>query len=209
MLRLRRPPVAPPIVTPAVNTRVKLLVDGSYYGGRVDDVEDDAIVVAAPDALLGSERPVIIEWRDAAGVWQLPAEVIAQRLFPFPTTSVRATGPSECVDSAAGNVGTMRVTARVIVSSRLPEGTRVPVTTLNLRGDSVALWTILPLERGDRIECVARLADSRLVRVGCTVRTAESAAGTWLVRADCVLDDPHAGGSVALIAALAESDANR
>src|SRR3954451_10603151 len=73
MWRLRRAPVAPPpIVAPPVNTRVTLLVDGARYGGRVDDVEDGALVVAAPDASLAPERPLIVEWRDSAGVWQLP-----------------------------------------------------------------------------------------------------------------------------------------
>ena len=115
-----------------MNTRVAVLVDGARYGGRVDDVVDGALVVAAPDLSLSVERPVIVEWRDAAGTWQLPGEVSAQRLYPFPTTSVRPTGPSECIAAPAVDAG-LRVAARVIDSGRLPEGTRVPVTTLNLR----------------------------------------------------------------------------
>jgi hypothetical protein len=203
MLRLRRAPVAPPpIVAPPVNTRVTLLVDGARYGGRVDDVEGGALVIAAPDASLPAERPVIVEWRDTAGVWQLPGEVVASRIHPFPTTSVRPSGPSECVHASSGNAGGIRVAARVVSSGRLPEGTRVPVTTLNLRGERLSLWTILPLEKGDRLECVARLTDSRLVRVACTVKAAEAQSGTWLVRAECAPDDPTDPGSVALLTAL-------
>ena len=191
----------PPIVSPPVNTRVAVLVDGARYGGRVDDVVDGALVVAAPDLSLSVERPVIVEWRDAAGTWQLPGEVSAQRLYPFPTTSVRPTGPSECIAAPAVDAG-LRVAARVIDSGRLPEGTRVPVTTLNLRRGRLALWTILPLEKGDRIECMARLSGSQLVRVACTVASAEAQSGTWLVRAECVPDDGADPHTVALVNAL-------
>jgi hypothetical protein len=96
----------------------------------------------------------------------------------------------------------VRVAARVVASERLPQDTRVPVTTLTLRAGRLALWTILPLEKGDRLECVARLDDSRLVRVACTVKAAETQAGTWLVRADCEPDDLAAPGTTALLAAL-------
>ena len=38
MLKLRRRPASPPpVVSPGVNTRVSLLVEGIRYGGRVDD----------------------------------------------------------------------------------------------------------------------------------------------------------------------------
>src|SRR5262249_28732372 len=51
MLRLRRGTTAPPpIVAPPVHTRVTVLVDGARYGGRVDDIVDGALVIAAPDA---------------------------------------------------------------------------------------------------------------------------------------------------------------
>src|SRR3954451_20638880 len=126
MLRLRRTPVAPPaIVAPPVNTRVAVLVDGARYGGRVDVVVDGALVVAAPDLNLSVERRVIVEWRDTAGTWQLPCEVSAQRLYPFPTTSVRPPAPSESSAAPAAAAG-LRVAARVLASGPLPEGTRVP-----------------------------------------------------------------------------------
>src|SRR5262249_58151715 len=112
------------------------------------------------------------------------------RQSPSPTTSVRPTGASECAATPPSETPGISVAAKVLSSGRLPEGTRVPVTTLNLRGNRLALWTILPLERGDRLECVARLADSRLVRVRCTVQAAASQSGTWLVRAEGVPDDP-------------------
>jgi hypothetical protein len=206
MLRFRRPTAPPPpIVAPSVHTRVTLLVDGARYGGRIDDVVDGTLVVAAPDVSLSVERPVVVEWRDAAGTWQLPGDVAASRIYPFPTTSVRPTGPSECVAPNAGDGAGMRVSARVVRSSRLPEGTRVPVTTLNLRNNRLALWTILPLDKGDKIECIARLSGSRLVRVLCTVASAESQSGTWLVRAECTPDEPSAPHTVALIGSLIAS----
>jgi hypothetical protein len=206
MLRLRRAPTAPPpIVAPPVNSRVALLVDGARYGGRVDDVEDGNLVVAAPDVSLSADRPVVVEWRDSAGTWQLPGEVVASRLHPFPTTSIRPTGASEC-SSIAATEAAMRVSARVVDSPRLPEGTRVPVTTLTLRGNRLALWTILPLERGDRLECVARLSDSRIVRVKTTVLNAETQSGTWLVRAECAPEEPNEPAAVALVTALLASE---
>ena len=79
----------PPIVAPPVNARVALLVDGARYGGRVDDITEGGLVVAAPDISLPLDRPVLVEWRDAAGLWQLPGEVTDSRLYPFPTTTVR------------------------------------------------------------------------------------------------------------------------
>jgi len=203
MLRLRRGTTAPPpIVAPPVHTRVTLLVDGARYGGRVDDIVDGALVIAAPDASLSLERPVLVEWNDGAGVWQLPGEVAASRQYPFPTTSIKPTGASECVATPPAGTPGISVAAKVVSSGRLPVGTRVPVTTLNLRGNRLALWTILPLERGDRLECVARLADSRLVRVRCTVEGAASQSGTWLVRAECSPDDPSDPATVALLTAL-------
>jgi hypothetical protein len=189
-----------------VNTRVAVLVDGARYGGRVDDVVEGALVVAAPDLNLSPDRPVMIEWRDGAGTWQLPGEVNAQRVHPFPTTAIRPTGPSECVAQPTGEGAGVRVSAKVLASARLPEGTRVPVTTLTLRRGRLALWTILPLDRGDRIECVARLGGSHLVRVACTVAAAETQSGTWLVRADCMPDDPNSPAAVALVSALLEGD---
>jgi hypothetical protein len=134
--------------------------------------------------------------------------VVAVRTHPFPTTSIRPVGASECIGAPAGEPGSLRVSARVVSSNRLAAGTRVPVTTLNLRGERLALWTILPLEGGDRIDCVARLANGRLVRVPCTVSGAEAQPGTWLVRADCSADDPHHPGTVALVEALL-SEASR
>ena len=42
MLKLRRRLAStPPVVSPGVNTRVSIVVEGVRYGGRVDDVEDD------------------------------------------------------------------------------------------------------------------------------------------------------------------------
>jgi hypothetical protein len=201
MLRLRRAPAPPPIVTPPVNSRVTLLVDGARYGGRVDDIDGDALVIAAPDAHLAIDRPVMVEWRDGAGVWQLPGEIVASRVHPFPTTSVRPVGPSECVDAAVATPAGLRIAARVVYSPRLPEGTRVPVTTLSLRDGRLFLWTILPLERGDQLECIGRVG-ARLVRIPCSVVAAESQSGTWLVRAECAPDEPDEPGTIALLAAL-------
>ncbi|MDQ1422102.1 MAG: hypothetical protein QOJ52_4064, partial [Acidimicrobiaceae bacterium] len=59
MLKLRRRLSAPPpVVSPGVNTRVSIVVEGVRYGGRVDDVERGALVIAAPDIQLAAERPV-------------------------------------------------------------------------------------------------------------------------------------------------------
>ena len=77
----RRPP---PVVSPGVNTRVSIVVEGVRYGGRVDDVERGSLVIAAPDIQLAAERPVMLEWRDAGGVWVMPAEVVESRLLPVP-----------------------------------------------------------------------------------------------------------------------------
>jgi hypothetical protein len=207
MIRFRRTlPAPPPLVAPQVNARAAVLVDGARYGGRVDDIVEGGIVIAAPDAHLAPERPVLVEWRDAAGLWQMPAEVVHSRLHPFPTTTVRPTGTSECVQSTAGNgAAGLRVSARVIASTRLPEGTRVPVTTINLRGDRLALWTILPVERGDQLECVASLPDGRLVRARCTVEIVQAHQGTWLVRAECVLEEPASPAVRALVSTLVSS----
>ena len=85
MLKLRRRPASPPpVVSPGVNTRVSLLVEGIRYGGRVDDAERGTLVIAAPDIQLATERPVMLEWRDAGGVWVMPAEVVELAALPVP-----------------------------------------------------------------------------------------------------------------------------
>jgi hypothetical protein len=211
MTRLRRQTATPPpIVAPPVNARVALLVDGARYGGRVDDITEGGLVVAAPDISLPLDRPVLVEWRDAAGLWQLPGEVTDSRLYPFPTTTVRPSGASECVSPATGAMsGSMRISARVVASSRLPAGARVPLTTVSMRGDRIMLWTIIPVERGDRLDCISSLSDGRLVRARCTVQNVRSRPGTWLVHAECTLDEPGDSSTAALLQALVGSAGSR
>ena len=136
MLKLRRRPASPPpVVSPGVNTRVSLLVEGVRYGGRVDDVERGALVIAAPDIQLAAERPVMLEWRDAGGVWVMPAEVVELAPAPVPDDLAAARpAPSECVSPAAAADGPVRLSGRIVESPRLPRGTRVPVTTANVDG---------------------------------------------------------------------------
>jgi hypothetical protein len=202
MLRLRRGTTAPPpIVAPPVHTRVTLLVDGARYGGRVDDIVDGALVIAAPDASLSLERPVLVEWNDGAGVWQMPGEVAAARQYPFPTTSVKPTGASECVATPPAETPGISVAAKVVSSSRLPVGTRVPVTTLNLRGNRLALWTILPLERGDVVDIVANTGGDRLVKARVRVSHSAPQSGSWLARVACRPDESDPS-SAALVGAV-------
>jgi hypothetical protein len=202
MLKLRRRlAVPPPVVSPGVNTRVSIVVEGVRYGGRVDDVERGSLVIAAPDIQLAAERPVMLEWRDAGGVWVMPAEVVESRLHPFPTTSLRPSGASECVTPASGGDGPVRLTGRIVDSPRLPRGTRVPVTSANVDGADLVLWTILPLERGDIVDIVANTGGDRLVKA--RVRVAHSApqSGSWLARVACRPDESDPS-SAALVGAV-------
>ena len=203
-MKLRRRLAAPPpVVSPGVNTRVSILVEGVRYGGRVDDVERGSLVIAAPDIQLATERPVMLEWRDAGGVWIMPAEVVGSRLHPFPTTSLRSSGASECVSPVAGGDGPVRLTGRIVESPRLPRGTRVPVTSSNVDGADLVLWTILPLERGDVVDIVANTGGDQLVKARVRVSHAAPQSGSWLARVACRPDesDPSAAALVGAVRA--------
>jgi|SRR5882757_8326573 hypothetical protein len=204
MLKLRRRPAAPPpVVSPGVNTRVSIVVEGVRYGGRVDDVERGSLVIAAPDIQLAAERPVMLEWRDAGGVWIMPAEVVESRIHPFPTTSLRPSGASECVAPASGSDGPVRLSGRIVESPRLPRGTRVPVTSANVDGSDLVLWTILPLERGDVVDIVANTGGDRLVKARVRVSHSAPQSGSWLARVACRPDvsDPSAAALVGAVRA--------
>jgi hypothetical protein len=207
MLKLRRRLAStPPVVSPGVNTRVSIVVEGVRYGGRVDDVERGSLVIAAPDIQLAAERPVMLEWRDAGGVWIMPAEVVESRLYPFPTTSLRPAGASECVAPAAGSDSPVRLSGRIVESPRLPSGTRVPVTSANVDGSELVLWTILPLERGDVLDIVANTGSDRLVKARVRVSHSSPQSGSWLARVACrpIADaDPSAAELVGAVRARA------
>ena len=203
MLRLRSRRTPPPLITPSVNTRVALLIDGGRYGGRIDDVGDGGLVVAAPDVQLLSDRPVILEWRDSAGVWQMPAQVVASRSHPWPTTTLRPLGASECLgETQVGGPAELRATARIVESHRFPTGTRVPVTSVQLVGDRIAFWTILPVGASDHVELMLRTTDGDVLRVGLVVARFQTKPGTWLGRAECDAAEPTSPVVSRLVAAL-------
>ena len=122
-LRSRKPQPAPPLTVPRINSRVALLTDGARYTARLDDIEPGHLVVAAPDVHMTPERPVLVEWRDPTGVWQLPTAVTETREAPFDTIVLRPTGPAECISESqvASPGGGMRVTARAVADLGLPE----------------------------------------------------------------------------------------
>jgi hypothetical protein len=204
MLSFRtRRAAAPPLITPTVNTRVALLVDGARYGGRVDDLADGSLVIAAPDAQLVADRPVLLEWRDSAGVWQMPATVLASRAMPWPTTTLRPTGASECLsETQVGGPAELRATARIVESDRFPAGTRVPVTSVQLVGDRVAFWTILPVGVHDHVDLMLRTTEGDILHAGLVIARFTTQPGTWLGRADCDAADPASPVVSRLVAAL-------
>jgi len=63
----------------------------------------------------------------------------------------------------------MRVTARAIETAVFPSGARIPVTSLQLAGDRIAFWTIMPLQPGDHVELMARTSDGAQLRAGLVV----------------------------------------
>jgi hypothetical protein len=203
MLKLRRRPAAqPPVVAPGVNTRVTIVVEGVRYGGRVDDMDRGSLVIAAPDVQLAAQRPVMLEWRDAAGVWVMPAEVVASRVHPFPTTSLRPSGASECVSADAHGDSPVRLSGRIVESPRLPRGTRVPVTTANVDGGELVLWTILPLERGDVLDIVASTGGARLEQARVRVTHSAPQSGSWLARVACRPAEESDPSAAALVGAV-------
>jgi hypothetical protein len=198
------PTAAPPLHVPRINSRVALLADGARITGRLDDIEPGVLVVAAPDLLMTPERPVLVEWRDDAGIWQLPCVVADARDEPFTAVTLRPVGASTCISESQVEApgGGLRVSARALQSSRVPAGTRVPVTSLQLAGDRIAFWTILPLVPGDHVELVARTADGDAMRVGLVVAQRHAGAGSWLGRVDCDAESPSSASVGKLVAIL-------
>src|SRR5262249_25126390 len=96
-LRSRKPQPAPPLTVPRINSRVALLTARARHPARLDDMEPGHLVVAAPDVRMTPERPVLLEWRDPTGVWQLPASVTETRELPFDAIVLKPTGPAECI----------------------------------------------------------------------------------------------------------------
>ena len=195
---------APPLTIPRINSRVALLTDGARYTGRLDDFEPGHLILAVPDALFSPERPVLLEWRDAGGTWQMPCIVTRTREEPFPVVAIRPTGASECISEShhASPSGDMRITARAVETARVPAGTRIPVTSLQLAGDRIAFWTILPLDAGDHVELMARTADGEVLRAGLVVAQVNASGGSWLARVDCDAENPFAPAIGRLVAYL-------
>jgi hypothetical protein len=181
---------------------VTIVVEGVRYGGRVDDMDRGSLVIAAPDVQLAAQRPVMLEWRDAAGVWVMPAEVVASRIHPFPTTSLRPSGASECVSADAHGDSPVRLSGRIVESPRLPRGTRVPVTTANVDGGELVLWTILPLERGDVLDIVASTGGARLEQARVRVTHSAPQSGSWLARVACRPAEESDPSAAALVGAV-------
>jgi hypothetical protein len=77
----------------------------------------------------------------------------------------------------------------------------VPVTSANVDGSDLVLWTILPLERGDVVDIVANTGGDRLVKARVRVSHSAPQSGSWLARVACRPDvsDPSA---VALVGAV-------
>jgi hypothetical protein len=196
----------PPLHVPRINSRVVLLADGARYTARLDDIEPGHLVVAAPDALMAPERPLLLEWRDQAGLWQLPCLVTETRERPFTVIALRPTGASECVSEAqvvaADGAGGVRVAARVTEAGHLPIGTRIPVTSLQLAGDRIAFWTIVPLAPGDHVELTARTPDGESLRMGLVAAQIHVANEGYLQRIDCDAENPYAPAVGRLVAHL-------
>ena len=207
MIRLRsrkHSPPAPPLTVPRINSRVALLTDGARYTARLDDIEPGHLVVAAPDVHMTPDRPVLVEWRDPTGVWQLPTAVAETREAPFDTIVLRPTGPAECISESqvASPGGGMRVTARAVETAAFPHGARIPITSLQLAGDRIAFWTIMPLRPGDHVELTAHTADGITLRAGLVVAQVLSTEGSWLSRMDCDAENPTAPAIARLVAGL-------
>lgn len=150
-------------------------------------------MVAAPHVHMTPERPVLVEWRDPTGVWQLPTVVTETRAASFDTIVLRPTGPAECISESqvASPGGGMRVTARAVQTSVFPSGARIPVTSLQLAGDRIAFWTIMPLQPGDHVELMARTADGTTLRAELVFARVLSTEGSWLSRIDCDAENPR------------------
>jgi hypothetical protein len=196
----------PPLHVPRINSRVVLLADGARHTGRLDDIEPGQLVVAAPDALMSPERALLLEWRDQAGLWQLPCLVTETREQPFTVVALRPTGASECISEAqvvnADGAGGLRVAARVMEADHLPLGTRIPVTSLQLAGDRIAFWTIVPLAPGDHVELTARTPDGESLRMGLVAAQIHLATAGYLQRVDCDAENPYAPAVGRLVAHL-------
>jgi hypothetical protein len=198
---LSRRPAPPPLVVPQVNQKVAVLADGARYGGRVDDIRNGCMVIAAPDASLATERAVLLEWRDEAGIWRMPGVVRHSQEEPFPTTWIRPTGHSECISEGqvASPGGGLRISARLVESYRLPVGTRIPISTVQLAGDRLAFWTILPLGPGDHVELSMRTARGEVIRAGLVVAEVHNQGGSWLGRVDCDAENPSSPAVARLV----------
>ena len=142
-------------------------------------------MIAAPDIQLATERPVMLEWRDAGGVWVMPAEVVESRLYPFPTTSLRPAGASECVSPPASATAP---SASPAASSSRPAFRAAPACRSRARTSTageLVLWTILPLERGDVLDIVANTGGDRLEQARVRVTHSAPQSGSWLARVAC------------------------
>ncbi len=80
----------------------------------------------------------------------------------------------------------------------------MPVTTANVDGGELVLWTILPLERGDVLDIVANTGGDRLVQARVRVTSSAPQSGSWLARVACrpaAAADPSAAALVGAVRA--------
>ena len=202
-LRSRKPQPAPPLTVPRINSRVALLTDGARYTARLDDIEPGHLVVAAPDVHMTPERPVLVEWRDLTGVWQLPTAVTETREAPFDTIVLRPTGPAECISESqvASPGGGMRVTARAVETAVFPHGAGSRSRRCSWPATGSRSGRSCPLQPGDHVELMAAHRRGNTLRAGLVVAQVHT-EGSWLSRMDCDAENPTAPAIARLVAGL-------
>jgi len=79
---------------PPVNALVDLRVGESdtWVASRVEDHDEDRLVVAAPDTPARTGEEVRLFWKGAGGPWELPAVVAAIATDRLPTWTLQVTG---------------------------------------------------------------------------------------------------------------------
>jgi len=165
------------------------------------------LAAAAPAAPAAPRTVVTVYTHDLGFVheWRTLALAGGRDTVRIADVPERIDVPSVRLTPGSGRVDRLAYRYDVANGDALLDRARGGRVRITLRGDRIALWTILPVEKGDVLDCMASLSDSRLVRARLVVASVDAQQGTWLVCAECSLDDAGSPAAQSLVAALTQT----
>lgn len=187
-------PAAMPMVLPGVNQRLMI----SRGGGdpvptRVDDENDEQIIVAWPDIALEGGESVIITWEGDDGWYSLDTTVAGttERAL-VPTISLDKRGRLRRYDDRRSDLRrrvAVPLELRVLVARVVKPGNVLSTQTVELAPNAIRFSTNAPFAPGDLIEARISLGDGDAVSARIKIIRIDAVSGAWRQTATAVFEE--------------------